>query len=64
MELKNMNEWEKRKSHISSILHVISISSNNVRRSVTKNFTTLHYASPNYTFLHLITLVDTSLPLI
>jgi uncharacterized protein YukJ len=52
------------KSHISSKLHMIYISSNNVRHPVTKTFATLHYTSPNYTSLHFITLVDTSLPLI
>jgi len=59
-----MKECDKRKSHISSKLHMIYISSNNVRHPVTKTFTTLHYASPNYTSLHFPTLVDTPLPLI
>jgi len=55
---KNMKECDKRKSHISSKLHMICISSNNVGHSVTKIFTTLHP-----TTLHFTTLVDTSLPL-
>jgi len=41
---------------------MIYISSNNVRHPVTKTFTPLHYTSPNYTSLHVTTLVDTSLP--
>ena len=61
MEQKNMKEGDKRNSHISSKLN---ISSNNVRRPVTKTFITLHYTSHNYTSLHFSTLVDTSLPLI
>jgi len=44
-----MKECDKRKSHISSKLLMIYISSNNVRHHVTKTFTTLHYTSPNYT---------------
>jgi len=44
-----MTECDKRKSHIGSKLHAIYISSSNVRRPVTKTFTTLHYTSPNYT---------------
>ena len=39
---KNMKESDKRKSHISSKLHMIYISSSNVRYPVTKTFTTLH----------------------
>jgi len=31
-----MKEYDKRKSHISSKLHTIYISSNNIRRPVTK----------------------------
>jgi len=54
---KNMTEYDKRKSHESSKIHVISISSNNVRHPVTKIFTTLHYTS-----LHFTILFDTSLP--
>jgi len=61
---KNVKEWDKRKSHISSKLHMIYISSNNVRHPVTKTFIPLHYTSPNYASLHVITLVDTTLPLI
>ena len=53
---KNMKECDKRKSHISSKLHMIYISSDNVRHSVTKTLTTLHP-----TTLHVTTLVDTSL---
>ena len=55
----NMNECDKRKSHISSKLHMIYISSNNVRHPVTETFTTLYYTS-----LHFTMFVDTSLPLI
>jgi len=44
-----MKECDKRKSHISSKLHMISISSTIVTHPVTKIFTTLHYTSPNYT---------------
>ena len=61
---KYTKEYDKRKSHKSSKLHIIYISSNNVRHPVTKTFTTLHYSSPNYTSLHFTTLVDTSPPLI
>jgi len=53
---KNMKEFDKRKSHISSKLHMISISSNNVRHPVTKTFTTLHPTTLNSTSLHLSTL--------
>jgi hypothetical protein len=59
-----MKEYDKRKSHKSSKIHVIYLSSNNVRHPVAKTFTTLHHASPSYTLLHFTTLVDTSLPLI
>jgi len=59
-----MKEYDKRKSHTSSKLHVIYVSSNNVRHPFTKTFTTLHYTPPNYTSLHFPKLVDTSLPLI
>ena len=45
----NMKECDKRKSHISTKLYMIYISYNNVRHPVTKTFTTLQYASPNYT---------------
>jgi hypothetical protein len=60
---KNMKECDKRESHISNKLHVIYTSSNNIRRPVTKNFTTLH-TTLHPTTLHFITLVDTSIPLI
>ena len=53
---KNMKEYDKQKSHISSKFHVISISSNNVRYPVAKTFTTFHYTSLTYTSLHLSTL--------
>jgi len=46
---KRICEYYKRKSHISSKLHMIFISSDNVRHPVAETFTTL---------------VDTSLPLI
>jgi len=46
-----MKEYDKRKSHKSSKLPVIYISSNNVRHSVTKTFVIPHYASPNFTTL-------------
>ena len=64
MEPKNKKEFDKRKSHISSKLHMIYISSNNVGHPVTKTFTPLHCTSPTYASLHVTTLVDTSLPLI
>jgi hypothetical protein len=54
-----MKECDKRKIHIGSKLHMIYISSNNVRHPVTKTFTALHP-----TTLHFTTIVDTSLPLI
>jgi len=47
-----MKEYDQRKSHENSKIHVIYISSNNVRHPVAKTFTTLHYTSPNYTSLH------------
>ena len=49
---KNMKEYDKRKSHISSKLHVIYTSSNNVRHPVTKTFTTLHSTSLYFLTLH------------
>jgi len=58
-----MKQCDKRKIHIKGRLHMIYISSNNVRHPVIKTFTPLHYTSPNYTSLHVTTLVDTSLPL-
>ena len=59
-----MKECDKRKSRISIELHMIYISSNNVRHPVTKVFTSLHFTSLYFTTLHFITLVYTSLPLI
>ena len=56
---KNMKECDKRKSHRSSKLHIIYISSNNGRHPVSKNFTPLHYTSPNYTSLHFTSLHNT-----
>jgi len=56
MESKEYKKIDKRKTNISSKLHMIYISSNNFRHPVPKTFTTRHYTSPNYT-----TLVDTSL---
>ena len=38
----NMTECDKLKSHISSKLHMISITPDNDRHHVTKTFTTLH----------------------
>ena len=46
-------EYDKGKTHINNKLHTIYICSNNGRHPVTKNFTPLHYTSPNYTSLHL-----------
>jgi len=59
-----MKECDKRKSHISSKLHMMYISSNNGKHPVTNTFTPLRYTSPSHTSLHFTTLVDTSLPLI
>ena len=56
---KNVKECDKRKSLTNSKLHMISISSSNVRHPVAKTFTPLHYTS-----LHVTTFFDTSLPLI
>ena len=50
---KNMEECDKRKSHVSSKLHMIYISSNSDRHPVTKNFTPLHPTTRHYTSLHL-----------
>ena len=47
-----MKEYDKRKGHRSSKLHVIYISSNNVRHPVTKTFTSLHPTTLNYTCRH------------
>jgi len=49
---KNTKECDKRKSHKSSKLHVIYISSNYVRHPVTKTFTTLHPTTLHFTFRH------------
>jgi len=54
---KNRKECDKRKSHISSKLHMICISSNNGRHPVTKNFTPLDYSSPTYTSLYFTILI-------
>jgi hypothetical protein len=59
-----MKECDKRKSHIGSTLHVICISSDNNRHTVTKTLTPHHYTSPNYTSFHFTKLVDTSIPVI
>ena len=53
---KDTKEYDKRKSHISSKLHMIYISSNNIRHPVTKTFTTLHPTTLHSTSLHLSTL--------
>ena len=72
MEPKNMKECDKRNSHKSSKFHMIYISSDNVRRPVTKTFTTLitlHSTSLHLSTLHFLsfklhptTLQYTSLP--
>jgi len=49
---KKLREYEKRKSHINSKLHVMYISSNNVRHPIALIFTTLHYTSLHFTALH------------
>ena len=49
-----MKECDKRKTHISSQLHMINISSNNFRHPVTKTFTALHSTSLNLSTLHTI----------
>ena len=54
MEPKNMKECDERKSHTSSKLHMICISSDNVRHTVTKTYTTIHCTSPNYTIISII----------
>jgi hypothetical protein len=59
---KNVKECNKRESHISSKLHMIYISSNNVRHPVTLrpslyftqvHFTPFHYTCRHFTFSHL-----------
>ena len=55
---KNMKECDKQKKpYKQQTLYMIYISSNNVKHSVAKAFTLLHYTS-----LYFTTLVDTSLP--
>ena len=54
MEPKNAKECDKRKKNrVSSKLHMIYISSNNGRHTVTKTSTTLYPATLNSTSLHL-----------
>ena len=54
---RNIKECDKRKSHISSKLHMICISSNNDRHLVTSlRFTTFHPATLHSTSLRLSTL--------
>jgi len=48
-----MKECDKRKSHIGSKLHMICISSNNVRHPVPKTLTALHQTTLHSTSLHL-----------
>ena len=56
---KNMKECDKCKSHISSKLHMIYISSNNGRHRYTSlhctqlHFTPIHYTSRHFTSFHL-----------
>jgi hypothetical protein len=47
-----MKECDKRKKKIQAANHMIYISSNNVRYTVTKTFTTFYYTSLNYTSLY------------
>ena len=58
MEPKNVKQYDKRNSHISSKLHMIYMSSNYVRHPVTETFTPLR---PATLYSNFITLVDTSL---
>jgi len=51
-----MKQYDKRNSHISSKLHVIYISSNNLRHLVTKTFTKLHSTSLHFSTLHFLPL--------
>ena len=51
-----MKKYYKQKSDISSKLHMIYISSNNVRHPFPKTFTTLHQTTLHSTSLHLSTL--------
>jgi len=46
-----MKECDEQNSHLSSKLHMIYISSNNDRHSVTKTFTPLHYSCRHFTSL-------------
>jgi len=48
-----MKECDKRKSHIGSKLHLICISSNNVRHPVTKAYTPLHHTCRHFASSHL-----------
>jgi len=48
-----MKECDKLKSHTSSKLHMIFISSNNVRHPVTNTFTPRHYTCRHFTSYHL-----------
>ena len=55
MESKNMKEYDKRKSHISSKLHVIYVSSSNVNTLLIRlslHFTQLHVTPLHYTCRH------------
>jgi hypothetical protein len=47
-----MKECDKRKSHISSKLSMIYVSSNNVRHPVTNTFTTPHSPALHWSTLH------------
>jgi len=58
-----MKESDKRESHKSTKLHMIYISSNNVRHPVTKTFTTLNPTTLNPTSLQLSTLHSLSFKL-
>jgi len=51
-----MAECDKRKSPISSKLHVIYISSNDGRHPVTTTFTTLHCTALHLSTLHFLSL--------
>ena len=53
---KNTKECDRRKSHISSKLHMIYTSSKNIIHPVTKTFTILHPTTLHSTSLHLWTL--------
>jgi len=49
---KNIKEFDKRRSHISSKIHMKYLPSNNVGHPVTKTFTTLHSTSLHLSTLH------------